>query len=506
MQVLSVESYVDEIERGLTGLLSVFDDPSSVHFSGFMLSMERLERAVAAKTYLDAAFAYICERDDAGREVGSPYATEYLKERLGLSASEAYDRLGRGRQLFAPPAPPDPPAGDEQGGEEETLDCGGGGGAGASDAQQEEKERQEKARKNSRDLSAEKARIIQRCLGALTVEAACERTSILEKATEAAKLRSPEDLRKYVERLVANANRKHKPASDPNAAWDQRTLFFQQDEASGKYRITIDTTAGIFALLKSHVDAGLPANSNAAAGSGERDYRTPGQRRHDELVHILQNWERHRQSDRGGAASVIISVTADDLAGADPTSSFQTNVGVNLTPAEMMRLGLNGKDFVLQLDTVTGLPLSLGRTRLANVYQRIALLALQGVCAWEGCTRPMSELEVHHLHAYSHGGDTDLANLIGLCRTHHRANNDNRDCRDGRRHVDRDPAGSGEVGVVHADGTMHFNQTQGHTDSAGYKLRHRSTGPAPGSATGQAVGAPHAAAPPDTVLFPPPPS
>lgn len=495
--MLSIDSYVDEIERGLTGLLSVFDDPSSVHFSGLSHSMERLERAVAAKTYLDAAFAFICERDDAGREVGSPYATEYLKERLGLSASEAYDRLGRGRQLFAPPPPPEPPAGDEQGGEEETLDFGAGG-AGEGDAGQQEKEQQEKARKNSRDLSAEKARIIQRCLAALTTEAACERTSILEKATEAAKLRSPEDLRKYVERLVANANRKHKPASDPNAAWDQRTLYFQQDEASGKYRVTIDTTAGIFALLKSHVDAGLPANSNAGAGSGERDYRTPGQRRHDELVHILQNWERHRQSDRGGAASVIISVTADDLAGADPTSSFQTNVGVNLTPAEMMRLGLNGQDFVLQLDTVTGLPLSLGRTRLANVYQRIALLALQGVCAWEGCTRPMSELEVHHLHAYSHGGDTDLANLIGLYRTHHRANNDHRDCRDGRRHVDRDPGGSGEVGVVHADGSMHFNQTQGHTDCAGYKLRHRPSGSASGTA--------RAAAPPDPVLFPPPPS
>ena len=70
---------------------------------------------------------------------------------------------------------------------------------------------------------------------------------------------------------MANANRKHKPAANPNAAWDQRTLFFQQDEASGKYRITIDTTAGIFALLKAHVDAGLPANSNAGAGSGERD-------------------------------------------------------------------------------------------------------------------------------------------------------------------------------------------------------------------------------------------
>lgn len=514
MKVLVAEGFVDDIERGLCGLAELFEGSGDLTFATLRGPMERLEKIIATKSFLDAAFAYICERDSAGREVGSPYASEYLKERLGLSAAEAYERLSRGRELFAPPEPP--PSGEPAGGgaseEQDGLDLGFGGSSGglgeqpagsgeqSDDAVEnaaDEAARQKRSRKNSRDISAEKGRIIQRCLSNLTADAACERAGIFEKATEAAKIRTPEDLRKYVDRLVANANRKHKPACDPNAAWDQRTLFFKADEASGKHTIIINTTAAFAALLKAHVDAGLPANSNTSKQgreSGERDYRTPGQRRHDELIHILQNWERHRQSDRDGAASIVLALTAEDLEEADAATKFQTNTGIELTPAELLRLGATGNDFVLQLDTVTGLPVSLGRTRLANVHQRIALLALQGVCAWEGCSRPMTELEIHHLHAYSFGGDTDLANLIGLCRTHHRANNDHRDGRDGRRHVDRDPGGSGEVGVVHADGSFHVNETQGHTDSAGYKIRHRHNRPAPNRA-----GRPHT---PDPPLFP----
>lgn len=496
--MLAADSYVDDIERGFQGLLGLLEDPSCASFAALKSSMERLEDAVAAKSFIDAAYAYICERDQAGREVGSPYASEYLKARLGLSAAEAYDRLGRGRQLFAPPPPQEPAGpgdpGDLGAGEQDGLDLDGGSGGGRG-AQEKEAEHQAKARRNSQKLSAEKSRVIQRALYGLSSEAQCERAEILEKATEAAQIRTPEDLRKYVERLVANANRKHKPAQDPNAAWDERGVFFREEDASGKHRIIIDTTAGLAALFKSHVDAGLPANSNPTGQAGERDYRTPAQRRHDELVRILQQWESHRQSERGGAASVVLAMTVDDLATADHNTKFQTNTGIELTPAEIMRLGMCGGDYVLQLGKVDGLPLSLGRTRLADVHQKIALLAMQGVCAWEGCTRPMSELEIHHLLAYCQGGDTDLRNLIGLCRTHHRGNNDNRDGRDGRRHVDRDPGGSGEVGVMHPDGSMHFNETQGHTDCPGYKLRHRPGRPEHSSRAGH---------PPDLVLFPPP--
>lgn len=64
--------------------------------------------------------------------------------------------------------------------------------------------------------------------------------------------------------------------------------------------------------------------------------------------------------------------------------------------------------------------LDLGRaSRLADLKQRKAVIIGQhGSCAAPGCTN--THLEIHHVTWWSHGGATDLDNLIGLCsRCHH---------------------------------------------------------------------------------------
>ena len=40
-------------------------------------------------------------------------------------------------------------------------------------------------------------------------------------------------------------------------------------------------------------------------------------------------------------------------------------------------------------------------------------------CAIPGCDRHVSATEAHHLVFWEHGGATDLANLLPLCRHHH---------------------------------------------------------------------------------------
>ncbi|RZI84765.1 MAG: HNH endonuclease [Microbacterium sp.] len=59
--------------------------------------------------------------------------------------------------------------------------------------------------------------------------------------------------------------------------------------------------------------------------------------------------------------------------------------------------------------------LDVGRTaRLATPAQRKAVVARQGGrCGGLGCSGPI--VHVHHVQYWSHGGTTDLANLIGLC-------------------------------------------------------------------------------------------
>jgi HNH endonuclease len=46
------------------------------------------------------------------------------------------------------------------------------------------------------------------------------------------------------------------------------------------------------------------------------------------------------------------------------------------------------------------------------------VLARDGVCVFPGCGRPITE--IHHRRHWSNGGRTDLANLDGHCKYHHR--------------------------------------------------------------------------------------
>jgi hypothetical protein len=67
-------------------------------------------------------------------------------------------------------------------------------------------------------------------------------------------------------------------------------------------------------------------------------------------------------------------------------------------------------------------PLDLGRTtRVVSAAQRRSLAVRDGGCVFPGCDRPLAWCEAHHLRHWLTGGPTDLANLVLLCRTHHRA-------------------------------------------------------------------------------------
>jgi len=67
-------------------------------------------------------------------------------------------------------------------------------------------------------------------------------------------------------------------------------------------------------------------------------------------------------------------------------------------------------------------PLDLGRTaRVVSAAQRNALAVREGGCVFPNCDRPLAWCEAHHLRHWLSGGPTDLANLVLLCRAHHRA-------------------------------------------------------------------------------------
>ncbi len=70
-------------------------------------------------------------------------------------------------------------------------------------------------------------------------------------------------------------------------------------------------------------------------------------------------------------------------------------------------------------------PLDLGRaTRTISPAQRRALAIRDGGCRFPGCSAPPIWCDGHHVIHWVDGGRTDLANLVLLCRRHHRAVHD----------------------------------------------------------------------------------
>jgi len=84
--------------------------------------------------------------------------------------------------------------------------------------------------------------------------------------------------------------------------------------------------------------------------------------------------------------------------------------------------------------------LDVGRMRrLPTVAQRRAVVVRDRHCQFPQCDAPARWCDVHHLLAWEHGGLTDLANLVLLCRRHHVA------VHEGGKRLVREPDGSFRV-------------------------------------------------------------
>ena len=83
------------------------------------------------------------------------------------------------------------------------------------------------------------------------------------------------------------------------------------------------------------------------------------------------------------------------------------------------RLGCDSS-IVTIVDKDDGEPLDVGRrTRSIPPALRRALNSRDRGCRFPGCTHTRY-VDGHHIHHWADGGETKLANLVSLCRFHHR--------------------------------------------------------------------------------------
>jgi hypothetical protein len=94
--------------------------------------------------------------------------------------------------------------------------------------------------------------------------------------------------------------------------------------------------------------------------------------------------------------------------------------GDRVSPATVRRLACDAQILPIVLGG-TGQVLDAGRARrLATGPLRRALVVRDRGCAFPGCDRPARWCQAHHIIGWIRGGRTDLANLVLLCRHHHR--------------------------------------------------------------------------------------
>ncbi|WIM72798.1 hypothetical protein QP028_02785 [Corynebacterium suedekumii] len=170
----------------MTTLADLMAEPDHVDFHSVRADFIRLEKTMNAKAYVDASFAWLVERSDAGRLVGSSRPIDFLIKALGLSWQEAVDRVGRGEGLFTTPVVPPMPTPEPEAGES------------AEDAaarerllRQEEarrREQDEKAQREARDqarkVAAEKQKIIRQELRTLNEHSSPSRAVLQAEALE----------------------------------------------------------------------------------------------------------------------------------------------------------------------------------------------------------------------------------------------------------------------------------------------------------------------------------
>jgi Domain of unknown function (DUF222)/HNH endonuclease len=154
---------------------------------------------------------------------------------------------------------------------------------------------------------------------------------------------------------------------------------------------------------------------------GEGDDRSRERRYADALVELA-----HHALDHG-----FLTDTGGQRTHLQLTASVETVVGLQGAPggdlefagvvpaATVQRLACDAsiRRVLLGPDSAV---IDVGRAlRVPAGATRAALRVRDGGCVWPGCDRPSSWTNAHHVVHWSHGGDTNLENMVLLCHRHH---------------------------------------------------------------------------------------
>jgi len=138
------------------------------------------------------------------------------------------------------------------------------------------------------------------------------------------------------------------------------------------------------------------------------------------LCEVLEHLPTDGYGEHGGLAATVI-VTVDHETLKTGLGSAALVDGTQISPGQIRRLSCGAGIIPAVLGGPSSV-LDLGREqRLFSKAQRVAMVLRDQGCRAEGCDRPPSWTEAHHLtQPWAEGGRTDLKDGTLLCGHHHR--------------------------------------------------------------------------------------
>lgn len=204
---------------------------------------------------------------------------------------------------------------------------------------------------------------------------------------------------------------------------DQNFWFFTEPDGSIVIRGRVPAEIG--ALFKRALEAAedsLPIPKNVPAGtfSEEEAQQRSRRRRVEALAVLAESFLATGPRDLSGAdrQQIVVHVDAETLKHSH-AGRCELEQGPSIAAETARRLACDAS-LVSIIENGKGEPLSVGRkTRGIPPGIRRALNVRDKGCRFPGCSFKRY-VDGHHVKHWAHGGETKLANLVTLCRFHHR--------------------------------------------------------------------------------------
>ena len=204
---------------------------------------------------------------------------------------------------------------------------------------------------------------------------------------------------------------------------DQCLWLFTEPDGSLSIRGQLPAEVGaLFLRALEAAEDSLPIPKNVPAGTSleETERHRNRKRRVEALATLAESFLASGPRDLSGSdrQQIVVHVDAETLRHSQ-AGRCELEQGPAIAAETARRLACDAS-VVRILENGEGEPLNVGRrTRTIPPGIRRALQARDKGCRFPGCTF-RRYVDGHHVKHWAHGGETSLANLVTLCRFHHR--------------------------------------------------------------------------------------